>query len=75
MTREQYPYFRTLPLYKYVEKEKETAKSYELTLLITINYELMQWFLFLGDSIKILEPKSLKQSIIEKLNSNLQQYQ
>ena len=75
VSERQYPYFETLPFHISQKTEKEVKNGFIISFEVTLNFELRQWLLFFGNSIKVLEPKVLRKQIIEDLKSNLRQYE
>lgn len=70
----QYPYIETLPIHisqKLIEKSKEGAI---ISLTIVVNFELERLLLSYGNRIKVIEPKTLKETIKNELKETLSYY-
>ncbi len=56
-------------------KRDEASGNVEVELGVYINYEIEQKILALGQQVKVLEPESLKSTIVQILKENLKQYE
>ena len=74
VSKQQYPYFETLPFHISQKTEKEVADGFIISFEVTLNFELKQWILFFGNSIKVLKPRHFKRQIVKELKMNLKQY-
>lgn len=71
----RWPYIRTKPIHSTQTIEKEDPLEGTVIKLDVIpNPELEELILSFGEDMKVLEPSSLKERIIEKLKKNLEQY-
>jgi predicted DNA-binding transcriptional regulator YafY len=73
-SKEQYPYFETLPLHASQRLEEETEDGFIFSIQVTHNFELERWILFYGDRLKVLEPQFLQDIIKDELQRTLKQY-
>jgi predicted DNA-binding transcriptional regulator YafY len=63
-----------LPLHKSQLVIKENEKETVISLKVVVNYELMQRVLMLGEYCKVLQPKSLIDSVKKSLKESLGNY-
>ncbi len=68
----QAKYIETLPLHHSQKKVSKTKEGILYEYKLIPNYELVQAILRLGDQVKVLEPTSLKDEVIQIINSILQ---
>ena len=74
VSKQQYPYFRTLPFHASQKTEQQAEGGFIISFEVTLNFELKQWMLFFGSTIKVLEPASLQNEIISNLKNTLNKY-
>jgi len=70
----QSKYLLSLPLHHSQRVLNASKKSTRFEYLLIPNYELIQAILKLGDQIKVIEPKELKDEVVATLKRTLQQY-
>lgn len=75
ISQEQYPYFETLPIHKTQKIIDKTASGFIISIEVCCNYELEQWILHYGNTIKVIEPKHLKERILFQLKDSLKNYE
>jgi len=75
VSEKQYPYFETLPLHKTQKLIDKTASGFIISLEVCCNYELEQWILYYGNTIKVIEPQKLKERIKMQLMETLKNYE
>ena len=74
LTPLQGKYLKSLPLHKSQQVIKEDKKETVISLKVVVNYELMQRVLMLGEYCKVLQPKSLIDSVKKSLKESLGSY-
>ena len=74
LTPLQGKYLKSLPLHKSQLVIKEDEKETVISLKVVVNYELMQRVLMLGEYCKVLQPKSLIDSVKKSLKESLGNY-
>lgn len=67
-------YIKTLPLHDSQKIVSENEKFIEIEIKIVPNYEFENKILSIGEKIKVLEPLSFKNLIINRLKLNLENY-
>lgn len=75
VSEKQYYYFETLPLHKTQKLIDKTACGFIISLEVCCNYELEQWILHYGNTIKVIEPQKLKEKIKIQLMETLKNYE
>lgn len=71
---EQGKYIKSLPLH-YSQKELiNNENEYRIELFLQPTYDFVMELLSIGDKVKVLEPESLKNEMIKKLEATLNQY-
>lgn len=68
------PYIKTKPLHGSQKVKSSTAEFTMIELSLVINYELVSLLLSHGDSIRIIEPASLKLVLLEKSKGMVENY-
>ncbi|NDP26404.1 MAG: WYL domain-containing protein [Flavobacterium sp.] len=68
------PYIITKPLHGSQKKISEDQNGYCFSLDVFINFELENLLLSYGETLKIMEPKSLQETIKNRLLKNLENY-
>jgi predicted DNA-binding transcriptional regulator YafY len=68
------PYIVTKPIHS-SQIDKQVEDGLLVKIEVIPNYELEQLILSFGEGVKVLEPDSLKQKILNRIQSNLDQYQ
>lgn len=71
----KYPYFETLPIHKTQKLVEKTTNGFIISIEVCCNYELEQWILHYGNTIKVIEPKHLKERILLQLKESLKNYE
>ena len=67
-------YFRSLPLHA-SQKEVETHDDYSLfSYYLTTDYDFKQDVLSFGDTVEVLEPRGLRETIAESVESLFKKY-
>jgi predicted DNA-binding transcriptional regulator YafY len=67
-------YIESKPIHGSQKLKRIDSETVEVNLNVIINYELERLILSYADSVEVLKPKSLVDSIIEKTKSTLSQY-
>jgi predicted DNA-binding transcriptional regulator YafY len=67
-------YIKALPIHPSQEVIKETESKTTIKLMVRPNFELKQKLLSYGDSVIVMKPKWLKEELISKLKSALNNY-
>ena len=67
------PYIKTKPIHS-SQVDKVTEGGLYVKLEVIPNYELEQLILSFGEGVKVLAPDSLKERILNRIQSNLDQY-
>lgn len=75
VSEKQYNYFETLPLHKTQQLIEKTTNGFIISLEVCCNYELEQWILHYGNTIKVVEPQKLKEKIKMQLLETLKNYE
>ncbi len=76
VSKNQYNYFKTLPIHKSQLFERIAKDGgYIVSLNVVVNYELERWILYYGHHIKVIEPKCLKDTITNELKETLSFYE
>ena len=71
----QVEYLRSLPLHKSQKEGRSKHGEFaEFTYRLCVTPELISQLLAMGDNVEILEPKSLREEVVNKLRSPLQNY-
>ncbi|WHZ06843.1 MAG: Chromosome (plasmid) partitioning protein ParA [Cytophagales bacterium] len=70
----QAKYLLSLPLHHSQKVLSSSKKTIRFEYLLIPNFELMQAILKLGDQVKVIEPKELKDEIVAALKRTLQMY-
>lgn len=71
----QMEYLRSLPLHKSQEEIKAKYGEYsDFKYRLCITPELISTLLSMGDKVEVLEPLSLREQIIERLNASINRY-
>jgi len=73
-TPAQGKYARTLPLHHSQTPIIDDENEYRVSLFVSPNYELIQQILKHGETVKVLEPESLRNEVKELLKRTLAQY-
>ncbi len=73
-TPTQGKYIKSLPIHKSQEILIDNEKELRICLYIIPNFELKQQILMYGESVKVIEPKSLVQEIKETLTAAVNKY-
>lgn len=73
-TEKQGNYIRTMPLHKSQEIIEETEEKMLVKLKLIPSYDFEMELLFYGDSVKVIEPKSLAEKLAERLKNAVQRY-
>lgn len=68
------PYITTKPLHGSQKKISEDGSGYLFSIEVFINFELENLLLSYGETLKIIEPKTLKETIKSRLLKNLENY-
>jgi predicted DNA-binding transcriptional regulator YafY len=68
------PYITTKPLHGSQKKITEDESGYLFSIEVFINFELENLLLSYGETLKIIEPKSLQETIKNRLQKNLENY-
>ena len=71
----QAKYVKTLPLHSSQQLMSEDEKGAVFSLKVNINLELEQLIKAYGSAVRVLQPESLKQTIIEECRKSLVQYE
>ena len=71
----QMEYLRALPLHKSQEEVKTKYGEYaDFQYRLCITPELVSALLAMGEKVEVLEPRSLRQQIIDRLNASMKRY-
>lgn len=71
----QMEYLRSLPLHKSQEEVKTKGREYaEFKYRLCITPELVSTLLSMGEKVEVLEPPSLRQQILDRLNASMKRY-
>ena len=71
----QMEYLRALPLHKSQEEVKTKYGEYaDFLYRLCITPELVSALLAMGEKVEVLEPRSLRQQIIDRLNASMKRY-
>lgn len=73
-TPNQGNYIRSQPIHKYQELIVDNEKEYRVKLYVIPNYELRSLILSYGNEVKVIEPLSLRNEVLELLKSTILQY-
>jgi len=68
------PYITTKPIHGSQKKISEEENRYLFSISVFINFELENLLLSYGETLKIIEPESLQQTIKNRLIKNLENY-
>lgn len=74
LTPEQGKYIQSLPLHHSQKTEFENSEECRISLYLIPTYDFEMELLSLGENVTVLEPESLRNSIIGKLKSALDKY-
>jgi predicted DNA-binding transcriptional regulator YafY len=72
---EQGKYIKSLPLHHSQKELTNDEKEYRIELLLHPTYDFVMELLSIGAEVKVLEPESLKNEVIKKLEATLKQYE
>ncbi len=70
-----YPYIQTKPLHESQKLKSHVMDGYEIEIEVRPNYELEQLILSYGESIRVIEPVSLREKIKERLKEAVKKYE
>lgn len=71
---EQGKYIKSLPLHHSQKELTNDEKEYRIELLLHPTYDFVMELLSIGAEVKVLEPESLKNEMIKKLEATLNRY-
>ena len=56
------------------QEVKNTENGFEVTMRVKLSNELVAWIMGWGDAVQVLEPKELKEQVIDKAHAILRKY-
>lgn len=69
----QAPYIATKPIHP-TQKSRNTENGLEVTINVVLNYELEKLILSFGETVKVLSPQSLQETILSRINKSVEIY-